>query len=96
MAESEDSVPDGGATPAQAARAVRALRLALIDAIIERLSGYSLTQAELADWLGITRPRLNRLLKRDVDLFGLDSLAALACRAGLIVRVSITRPYRKG
>lgn len=95
MAGSDDTLPEGGATPAQAARAVRALRLALIDAIIERLSGYPHTQAELAEWLGITRPRLNRLLARDVDLFGLDSLVAIARRAGLAVRVSVTRPYRK-
>ncbi len=95
MAETEDALPEGGATPAQAARAVRALRLALIDAIRERIAGTSATQAELADWLGITRPRLNRLLKREVALFGLDSLVGLACRAGLTVRVSTTRPYRK-
>lgn len=44
--------------------------------------------------LGITRPRLNRLLKREVGLFGLDSLAAIAARAGLVVRVTVTRPYR--
>lgn len=95
MAETENALPEGGATPAQAARAVRALRLALIDAIRERISQTPATQAELADWLGITRPRLNRLLKREVALFGLDSLVGLACRAGLRVRVSTTRPYRK-
>lgn len=93
MASSDHLLPDSGATPAQAARAVRALRLELIDAIIERLSHYPATQSQLADRLGITRPRLNRLLAREVELFGLDSLAAIAARAGLTVRVSITRPY---
>jgi predicted XRE-type DNA-binding protein len=72
---------------------MRELRLALMDAIIARLARYPMKQVELAALLGITPPRLNRLLKRDVDLFGLDSLAAIATRAGLNVRVSISRPY---
>ena len=42
------------------------------------------------------RSRLNRLLKRDIELFGMNSLAAIAARAGLTVRVSVRRPYRKG
>jgi predicted XRE-type DNA-binding protein len=74
--------------------AVRELRLALIEAIAARLERSPLTQGELAATLGITRPRLNRLLKREVELFGLDSLAAIAARAGLVVRVTVTRPYR--
>ena len=81
-------------TPAQAARAVRELRLAVIEAIAARLERYSFTQGELAAMLGITRPRLNRLFKREVGLFGLDSLAAIAAHAGLVVRIAITRPYR--
>jgi predicted XRE-type DNA-binding protein len=44
--------------------------------------------------LGISRPRLNRLLKREVKLFGLDSLAAIAARAGLTLRLAVTRPNR--
>lgn len=87
--------PPSRTTPAQAARAVRELRLALIEAIAARLEGSPLTQGELAATLGITRPRLNRLLKREVELFGLDSLAAIATRAGLVVRIAITRPYRQ-
>jgi predicted XRE-type DNA-binding protein len=83
-------------TPAQTLRAVRALRLALIDAIIARLARHPVKQVELAALLGITPPRLNRLLKRDVDLFGLDSLAAIATRAGFNVRVSVSRWYDKG
>jgi len=77
------------------------LRQTVIDAIAARLQPQldaedGPTQAEIAVMLGITRSRLNRLLKRDVELFGLDSLAAIAARAGLTVRVSVRRPYRKG
>lgn len=95
MTRGEAVIPEDGATSAQSTRMVRTLRFALMDAIIERLERVPATQGELAAWLGITRPRLNRLLKRDVRLFGLDSLAAIACRAGLVVRISASRPYRR-
>ena len=77
------------------------MRQTVIDAIAERLRPMldaedGPTQAEVADMLGMTRSRLNRLLKRDVELFGLDSLADIAARAGLTVKVSVKRPYRKG
>jgi len=83
-----------GATATQTARSVRVLRLALIDAIAEHLARTPLPQGELAKMLGISRPRLNRLLKREVELFGLDSLVAIAARSGLTLRLSISRPYR--
>lgn len=53
------------------------------------------TQGEKAAALDISRPRLNALLKGRVELFGLDSLAQLALRAGLSVRLSIARRYVK-
>ena len=94
---------DTSATPrrrtAYGERRVLELRRTVIDSIAARLEALldtddGPTQADLADALGITRSRLNRLLKRDVKLFGLDSLAAIAARAGLTVRVSVARPYR--
>ena len=94
---------DTPATPRRRAaygeQRVYELRRAVIAAIADRLRALldaedGPTQAELADALGITRSRMNRLLKRDVKLFGLDSLAAIAARAGLTVRVSVVRPYR--
>ncbi len=84
-----------GATETQAARTVRALRTALIDAIAERLEHTHLPQGELAAKLGISRSRLNRLLKREVELFGLDSLVAIAARAGMSLRLSAARPYQE-
>ncbi|MSQ70747.1 MAG: transcriptional regulator [Betaproteobacteria bacterium] len=71
----------------------------MIDAIAAhldaRMAGARSTQAELAALLGISRPRLNRLLAREVALFGLDSLAAIAMRAGLTVRLNAVRPYSR-
>ncbi len=80
-------------TARDAQRAVRVMRLDLIEAIAHRLERYPLRQGELAELLGIARPRLNRLLKREVELFSLDALAAIAVRAGLAVKLGATRPY---
>jgi len=84
-----------GAEPALAAESVCALKLVLIEALAAHLERLPMKQDELAELLGIARPRLNRLLKRKVGLFGLEALATLAVRAGLAVRVGVSRPYRK-
>lgn len=47
------------------------------------------TQAEKADVLGITQPRLNDLFKGRVDKFSLDALVSLAQKAGLRVNVNV-------
>jgi predicted XRE-type DNA-binding protein len=50
-----------------------------------------LTQAQAADRLGLTQPRLNDLLRGRINRFSLDALIGLAKRAGLTVRMEITR-----
>ncbi len=74
---------------------VTALRLQVIRAIANHLKTMQGTQGEQADSLDISRPRLNALLKERVELFGLDSLAQIAMRAGLSVRLSVKRPYAR-
>ncbi len=58
--------------------------------------GQNLRQVEAAQMLGLTQPRVNALLQGRVELFSLDALAQIALRAGLTVRVSATRSYRRG
>ena len=84
-----------GAEPERAAKSVRALKLVLLDGLVQHLERLPMKQEELAELLGIARPRLNRLLRRKVELFGLEALATLAVRAGLVVRMGVSRPYRK-
>ncbi len=72
---------------------VTALRLQVIRAIASHLKTVRGTQGEQADSLDISRPRLNALLKERVELFGLDSLAQIAMRAGLSVRLTVKRGY---
>jgi predicted XRE-type DNA-binding protein len=50
-----------------------------------------MTQAAAAKVLGITQPRLNALLKGKIGQFSLDALVNIANRAGLNVRLVITK-----
>lgn len=48
------------------------------------------TQAEAARQLGITQPRVSRLIKGKVEDFNLDMLLTLAARAGLHPELRLT------
>jgi predicted XRE-type DNA-binding protein len=48
-------------------------------------------QAEAAQTLGLTQPRLNALLKGKIGLFSQDALVNIANRAGLDVRLVIRK-----
>ena len=76
-------------SPAKAAN--MRLRSELMIAIQEAVAGWGLTQVEAADWLKVTQPRLNDLLRGRAYKFRLDALVLLAERAGLSVRVQIER-----
>ena len=79
----------------RAAMAIRDLRTLLLTQIVLRLARYGLSQTKLARLIGVSRPRLNRLLNKDADGFTLDSLAGIAVKAGLTVRMDVARPYRR-
>ena len=53
-------------------------RAALMTSLREHVQQRTGTQAEKAEVLGITQPRLNDLLKNRVDKFSLDALVLLA------------------
>jgi len=71
------------------------LRQRLIQAITERLERQSLTRAKAAELLGVAHPRAVDLFAGRAERFSLDALVTLAENAGLTVRVSATRPYRR-
>ena len=64
-------------------------RAVLMTALREHVQQRTGTQAEKAEALGITQPRLNDLLKDRVDKFSLDALVSLAKKAGLRVNVNV-------
>jgi predicted XRE-type DNA-binding protein len=76
-------------TPAEAANMT--MRSRLLIAIEQRVESWSVTQAEAAQRLGITQPRLNDLLRGKIANFSLDTLINLASRAGLVVRLDIAQ-----
>ena len=67
------------------------LRSELAIAVSGAVQEWKLTQAQAAARLGVTQPRLNDLLRGRLDRFSLDALIGLAERAGLAVRMEITR-----
>lgn len=72
---------DLGFAPAEAE--VMKLRTEVMIRMAQQLKAQGWTQAEAARRLGITQPRVSRLIKGKVEDFSLDMLLTLAMRAGL-------------
>lgn len=71
------------------------MRTQVLDAIAERLTLGGLTQKEAAAQLGLAQPQVSALMNRKSEGFSLDRLIDIAVRAGLSVRLSVARPYRR-
>jgi predicted XRE-type DNA-binding protein len=67
------------------------LRAELMMRIEEFCRKSGMTQAQAAEALGLTQPRLNALLKGRIGLFSLDALVNVANRAGLSVRLVVRK-----
>jgi predicted XRE-type DNA-binding protein len=63
----------------------------MMNAIRETVAAWDVSQATAAKRLGLTQPRMNDLLRGRINKFSLDALINVATRAGLSVRVAITR-----
>ncbi len=72
---------DLGFPPAEAE--VMRLRAEVMIRMEQHLRAQGWTQAEAARHLGVTQPRISRLLKGKWEDFSLDMLLTLAARAGL-------------
>ena len=87
-AETFDSVFDALAdTPAEAANMTA--RADLLLAIRERVKAWNLTQEDAAARLGVTRPRLNDLMRGKLDKFSLDALVNIAAAAGFKLHIEL-------
>ena len=71
------------------------MRAQVLTAIAERLAQLGLTQKEAALRLGLAQPQVSALINERSEGFSLDRLIDVAVRAGLSVRLSVTRPYRR-
>jgi predicted XRE-type DNA-binding protein len=75
-------------TPAEAAN-LKA-RAEILSALVARVGAWSVSQETAAARLGITRPRLNDLLRGKLGKFSLDALVNLATAAGLSLEIRIS------
>ena len=80
---------DLGFSPEESANLL--LRSDLMSALESRLDELGLTQAQAANVLGVTQPRISDLSRGKIDRFSVDSLVKLLARAGVEVRVSLHR-----
>jgi len=67
-------------TPAEAAN--MKARADLLSLLVDRIKSWDLTQEAAACRLGITRPRLNDLMRGKLGKFSLDALVNVARRQG--------------
>ena len=67
------------------------LRSDLMIRIEKYVKQSGMTQAEAACELGITQPRLNKLLKGKIQLFSLDALVNMLTNAGMRVTMSVKK-----
>lgn len=75
-------------TPAEAAN-LKA-RAEILSVLVARVSAWGVSQEAAAARLGITRPRLNDLLRGKLGKFSLDALVNLATAAGLSLEIRIS------
>ena len=64
-------------------------RADLLIAIRERVKAWETPQDKAATRLGLTRPRLNDLLRGKVDKFSLDALVNIASAAGFVLQIQL-------
>ena len=67
------------------------IRATLLLALQDYVSGLGVTQAEAAQQLGITQPRLNDMLQGRIDKFSLDALVNLLYKTGMRLAVEVKR-----
>ena len=60
-------------------------------ALQETVKAWGVTQAAAAKRLEITQPRLNDLLRGQINKFSLDALMTVAAKAGLSVEVKVEK-----
>ena len=70
------------------------VRADLLVDLQKRIVSRGLKQAEVAELLGVTQPRVSDLLRGRIDLFGTDMLIDMLARLGVKVRV-VLKPSRR-
>ena len=64
-------------------------RAELLRALVQHVKSWDLSQEAAAGRLGVTRPRLNDLMRGKLGKFSLDALVNLATAAGLELEIRV-------
>ena len=72
--------------------AMMELRSALLIALKAHIVRAKLSQADAAQLLGVTQPRVSDLMRGKINLFGLDTLVNMSSAAGLQIELKILEP----
>ncbi|MBI2267257.1 MAG: XRE family transcriptional regulator [Armatimonadetes bacterium] len=67
------------------------VRAMLMAAVVKYIRQEEMTQAEAALKLGVSQPRISDLMRGKIDVFSVDTLIAMLARAGLKVKIQITK-----
>jgi predicted XRE-type DNA-binding protein len=78
---------DVGFPPHQAA--VMLLRCELAEGLRRWMARRELTQAQAAERLGMSQPRISEIARNKVDKLSLDYLVSLCSKAGVLVKVKL-------
>lgn len=65
------------------------IRTQLVDALNTQITTNGWTQAQAAQHLGVSQPRISHLASRQIDRFSVDALLNLAALAGLQVQLTV-------
>jgi predicted XRE-type DNA-binding protein len=65
------------------------VRAELIDAINQRITANGWTQAEAAQRLNVSQPRISHLSRCQIDRFSVDALLNMATLAGLQIEIAV-------
>jgi predicted XRE-type DNA-binding protein len=76
-------------TDNRAEAASMAARADLLLAVRVRVKAWNITQEKAAMRLGLTRPRLNDLMRGKLDKFSLDALVNIAAAAGFRLHIHL-------
>lgn len=79
--KSRDAFDDLGFDPAEANNL--RIRAQLMIAIKKYIQENNLTQAEAAEQMGVDQPRVNKILKGQIELFTIDKLIIMLERVGI-------------
>ena len=74
-------------TPAEAAN--MKARAELLSALVQHVKSWGLSQEAAAARLGVTRPRMNDLMRGKLGKFSLDALVNLTAAAGLELEIRV-------